>query len=172
MDGQPLENFPPNDVDAIVIRPASEFHVDTIGELWIKLVAYHRGLDDKLPEAAKDGGKLYARRILDRLEDTHAQAFVAEKDGRVIGYVLGVIVDLVPEMFAQETGGFLADIFVEEAERGQGVGRKLVNALTEWFRSRGIAHIELYVASRNESGRVFWQSVGGREIMRRIRIEL
>ncbi|MBC7871347.1 MAG: GNAT family N-acetyltransferase [Chitinophagaceae bacterium] len=167
-----MDNLLSNDVDAIVIRPATEFHVDAIGELWVKLVAYHRGLDDKLPESAKDGGKLYARRILDRLEDTHARAFVAERDGLVIGYALGVIIDLVPEMFAQETGGFLADIFVEESERGHGIGRKLVDAMSEWFHSRGIAHMELYVASRNESGRAFWEAVGGREIMRRIRIEL
>ncbi|MDX1995692.1 MAG: GNAT family N-acetyltransferase [bacterium] len=169
MDENPTASV---DHDGVEIIGAKAIHADAIGRLWTKLVAYHRVLDDKLPQAADDGDLLYARRILDRLEDTHTKVFVAQADGETIGFVLGVIVDLVPEMFEPEMGGFLADIFVEEAYRGKGVGRKLVMALSEWFKARGVQHMELYVASRNESGRAFWESVGGREIMRRVRIEL
>ncbi|NJL56279.1 GNAT family N-acetyltransferase [bacterium] len=85
---------------------------------------------------------------------------------------VGLIVDLVPEMFEQEAAGFLADIYVAEAYRTQGVGRNLVAALADWFRSRGVRHLELYVASHNLAGRSFWEAVGGQEIMRQVRVEL
>ena len=41
-------------------------------------------------------------------------------------------------------GGFLADIFVHEDYRGQGVGRALVNALRQWFVARGVQHPPLH----------------------------
>lgn len=140
--------------------------------MWEQLVQYHQDLDAVLPRAAQDGGVLYAQRVLDRLHDTHTRTLVAEHEGRVVGFVLGLIVDLVPEMFEQEASGFLADIYVEEAYRSRGIGRRLVAELSAWFRSRGLEHMELYVASHNLSGRAFWESVGGREVMRRLRVDL
>lgn len=159
-------------MDNVIIRPAVEADAETIGRLWENLVTYHQALDDALPTAVIDGHKVYARRVVDRLHDTHTRILVAVDGDRVIGYVLGVIVDLVPEMFAPEEGGFLADIFVEESYRGRGIGRKLVISMAEWFRSRGVSYLEWYVAARNEFGRSFWKAIGGREIMIRMRAEL
>lgn len=159
-------------MDDIVIRQATSADVEAIGQLWEKLVEYHRIVDSRLPVASENGDKLYARRILDRLDDTHTRILVAECDDQIIGFTLGVVVDLVPEMFQQEIGGFLADIFVEDAYRRQGVGRSLVDTLMTWFKSRGVTYMELYVATQNDSGRVFWQELGGRDIMTRVRLSL
>ena len=91
---------------------------------------------------------------------------------RVVGYVLGVVVDLAPEMFAQEASGFLADIYVDAGYRRSGVGRALVEALTAWFREKGLHYFEWHVAARNEDSLAFWRSLGGREVMLRMRAEL
>ncbi len=157
---------------AIIIRTIQSEDAPTIGELWEKLVAYHGDLDPDLPRSTRDGAQLYAQRIRGKIGDSHTRIFVAEVNGQVIGFVLGVIVDLVPEMFTSETGGFLADIYVEEAYRRNGVGRKLVQALADWFRSRGVTYLELYVANSNTDGRAFWSSLGGRDMMRRVRVPL
>jgi len=146
--------------------------MDVIGYLWEKLVEYHHQLDHNLPKAAKEGGKLYARSLQDRITDTHTGIFVAECDDRTVGFVMGVIADMIPEMFEQETGGFLADIYVEEQYRQQGIGQQLVQALIGWFRSRGVEHFEWYVASENDLGRHFWQSLGGKDVMVRMRLEI
>lgn len=167
-----MENQCGHDVDAVVVRPAVEADAEAIGDLWEELVRFHRYLDPDLPGAASKGGQLYARRIVERLNDTHTRTLVAASDGLIVGYVLGVIVDLVPEMFAPENGGFLADIFVLESYRGQGIGRRLVDSLAHWFRSRGVDHMELYVAARNPSGRAFWDAMGARDVMMRMRVDL
>ncbi len=159
-------------VDDIVIRPAVQADAEAVGKLWERLVLYHHQLDAHLPTASSEGARIYAERIAERIHDTHTHTLVADDHGRIVGFVMGLIMDMVPEIFEQEIGGFLADIFVEEDYRRTGIGRRLVDALTDWFRSRGVQHIEWYVAAHNQDGRAFWESVGGRDIMIRMRMDL
>jgi GNAT superfamily N-acetyltransferase len=167
-----MGNTPRKHLDDLIIRPATDADADAIGVLWGQLVEHHRRLDPALPRAADDGEARYADRICDSLSDSYARAIVAEHDGDVIGFVLGMIIDLVPVTFEPEMTGFLADIFVTPAYRGYGVGRTLVDALGEWFCSRGVETMEWYVAARNEDARAFWQAVGGRDVMVRMRVDL
>ena len=168
-----MGNTSGNDAVAITIRQAVEDDVQQIGKLWVQLVAYHRERDTRLPMAAEDGETLYAARIRDRLDDSHTRTYVAVTEtGEVVGFTLGLILDLVPEMFMPEISGFLADIYVSPAYRGHGTGRKLVEALMAWFKSRGVTHLELYVATKNAEGRAFWAKMGGRDIMQRVRVEI
>jgi GNAT superfamily N-acetyltransferase len=154
----------------MMIRTASANDVDAIGELWLQLVAYHRQIDpDNMPEAASDGARRYAVRIGDSLDDTHTRVFVAEDKGRIVGYVMGVIVDMLPETFEEARSGFLADIFVLGEYRHQGVGRALVEALRNWFQNRGVTHYEWFVAEKNAEARRFWEKVGGINVMIRMR---
>lgn len=153
------------------IRIASEDDVPAIGQMWEKLAQYHNLLDPALPPAARGGGRVYGRRLIARLNDSQTRIFVAEQDGELIGYALAVIVDIIPDMFIQENSGFLADIFVDDRFRRQGVGRALVDAVTAWLREHGIRSYEWHVAEQNEAAQRFWESVGGRRIMIRMRAE-
>lgn len=155
-----------------MIRLAKPEDAPRIGRLWEALVNHHHQLDRDLPIAVPDGGILYAKRIQGRLADTHTRVFVAEEDGQIVGYVLSVIVDMPPEMFAHTVGGFLADIYVEPDYRRHGIGRDLVNATVEWFQTCGATYYEWYVAAQNAAGHAFWESVGGRNIMIRMRSEI
>lgn len=167
------------DVGKIVIRQATARDIDAIAHLWEALVKHHQALDAELPGATPQGAVRYGRRIIDRLDDPTARVLVAEApspDGtgraHVVGYVLGLKVDLVPEMFAQQSGGFLADIFVAPDYRRKGVGRALVDGLTEWFRAEGLGYFEWHVAARNPEAVAFWRAIGGREVMLRMRANL
>ena len=159
-------------LDNIIIRAATPADTVAVGKLWEKLVAHHQKLDPVLPRAAPDGAALYARNLNDRLYDTHTRVFVAEFEGKLIGYVLGVVVDLVPEMFEQEAGGFLADIYVDEMYRGHGTGRALVKALAAWFRQHNLTYFEWHVAAANSDALAFWKAMQGRELMIRMRTDI
>lgn len=157
---------------ADVIRPARASDAVAIGRLWQQLVAYHQALDAAMPRATPDGPMRYGRNLGDRLEDSHTQVFVAEEGGRVVGYVLGVVVDLMPDMFEQQASGFLADIFVEADARRRGHGRALVRALTDWFRQQGLRHYEWHVPTSNPVALAFWREMGGKPWQLRMRAEL
>jgi GNAT superfamily N-acetyltransferase len=156
----------------VMIRRATPIDADDIARLWETLVEYHYRLDPSLPQAAAEGGYRYALRLIDRMDDTHTRVFVAEENGEIVGYVLAMIIDLAPEMFTQEYSGFLADIFVEERFRQQGIGRQLVNAVQQWFAECGVSYFEWYVASKNPTGMAFWHSMGGRDVLIRMRTEV
>ena len=100
------------------------------------------------------------------------RVLVAEINGGVVGYVLGAVVDLTPQMFIREKCGLLADIFVEPTYRRNGIGRKLIVALQAWLRSQGAQYIEWQVAAHNADGIAFWRAAGGEGFMLRMRLEL
>jgi GNAT superfamily N-acetyltransferase len=153
------------------IRLATEEDVPAIGQMWEKLAQFHNMLDSALPPAARGGGKVYARRLISRLSDSQTRVIVAEDDGVLIGYALAVIIDVIPDMFVQENSGFLADIYVDDNYRQQGIGRTLVETVKSWLRENDIHSFEWYVAEHNTVGQRFWESVGGRRVMVRMRAE-
>lgn len=159
-------------MDEVIIRPAKQADVNAIGKLWKKLADYHQILDARLPQPASNGDDLYAQRLESQLDDPYHQVLVAEANGQIVGYVLGMIADYMADVFLPESTGFLADIFVDETYRGAGVGKKLVLALGMWFKSRGIGTMEWYVASKNASAKQFWEHIGGKELIIRMRLNL
>lgn len=159
-------------MDDIIIRPAIQADVKAIGVLWQKLAIHHQQLDSRLPKSAPDGDVLYASRIASLIEDPYHRVLVAEHNHQLIGYVFGMIADYMQDIFLPEVTGFLADIFVDEAYRGAGVGKRLVLAFAEWLKSRGIATMEWYVAAENASARAFWEHIGGKNLIIRMQMEL
>jgi GNAT superfamily N-acetyltransferase len=157
----------------MIIRPAKVEDAERIGQLWLELVAYHRQLDDNMPLPARDGHLRYASRIRHALNDSYQRILVAEDDGEVIGYVYGMVIDLVPEMFLTERAGMVGDIYVEQEHRGTGIGKALMHTMQDWFRLRGVRYYELSVASANQPGIRFWQhTMHGQSIMIRMRVSV
>src|SRR5690606_19407508 len=126
------------------IRPVKREEVDEVGKLWFELVTYHRDLSDMMPIPAEDGAERYAARIRWSVDDNHVQTFVAEDEGKLVGYVYGTVVDLLPEMFKDERAGIVGDIYVTAEKRGTGVGTALMEAMKDWFKLRGVTHYEWY----------------------------
>lgn len=76
---------------------------------------------------AQDGG---VRRCL----------FVAEVEGRVVGFAVGKVAGVGPEGLAE-----LESVVVEKGARRVGVGRELCEAVVGWSRGQGAASVELEV---------------------------
>jgi ribosomal protein S18 acetylase RimI-like enzyme len=157
-------------VGTAIIRPAEPRDQDAIARMWEALSAYHTRLDARMPQMAAGAPAAYASRLIEMRSDAHTRAFVAEVDGATVGYVLGAIVDLTPDLFEHEDVGFVADIYVEPALRRRGIARQLFDALCHWFAQQNVYRVEWQVAVANEEARRFWESVGGRDLVVRMRL--
>jgi GNAT superfamily N-acetyltransferase len=159
-------------VAEIVIRAFTKADADAVSQMWLALVEHHRQLDWHLPAAAPGGEHRYVRRIIDHLDDPLTRSLIAEIDGEPVGFALGMIVDLMQDIFAQEPSGFLADIYVEPFARRHGVGRALVQDLIQWFRSNKITALDWQVSVNNPEGMAFWEAIGGQGVMLRMRAQI
>ncbi len=78
------------------------------------------------------------------LTEVRRDAFVAERDGKIVGYA--DVLEGAP------TRVELARIYVLPAEQGRGVGRALLEAAVAAARRRGAARLEVAVDARNRAG--------------------
>jgi ribosomal protein S18 acetylase RimI-like enzyme len=77
--------------------------------------------------------------------------FVAEKDGKVIGVILGG---------HDGRRGFIYHAAVAQSEQRQGIGAALVSKVMSALEREGICKVALVVMSKNEKGNVFWDKQG------------
>lgn len=156
--------------DAVMIRPVQREDAAAIARLWQALTDEHVALDPQLPGATPGAAERYAERLLERRDDPFTRTFVAETGGVVVGYVLGAILDLHPDLFDYVESGFIADIYVEPAYRRRGIARRLFETMTRWFAEQGVTQTEWQVSAVNLDGLRFWEAVGGKPIMVRMRL--
>ena len=85
--------------------------------------------------------------------------FVIEEAGRIVGFLAGRIRSLPPH-FGGGFVGFVSEVYVSDSHRGQGLGRKLLAAATEWFLAHKIERVELQVLVENTGARELYRSMG------------
>ena len=77
--------------------------------------------------------------------------FVAEAEGRVVGAILSG---------HDGRRGYISHTAVAPDTRGQGVGRRLVQAALDALGAEGISKVALVAFARNAAGNAFWARMG------------
>ncbi len=97
-------------------------------------------------------------------EDVQANpdgVFVAEESGRILGYI-STRVDY-------ESGkGRIPNLAVDKSERGQGIGRSLIEHALEYFRKEGMSFAMIETMDNNPVGQYLYPSCGFVEACRQI----
>jgi GNAT superfamily N-acetyltransferase len=86
-----------------------------------------------------------------------AQAMVAERGGRAVGFALYFTTF---STFLCKPGLYLEDLFVEPAHRGAGIGKALLASLAALASERGCGRLEWRVLDWNEPSIRFYESLG------------
>ncbi|MEM3823997.1 MAG: GNAT family N-acetyltransferase [Candidatus Bathyarchaeia archaeon] len=146
------------------IRRAKEEDLQEVVRLAMEL-----GRDESVRDSmisASPSGFQNPEWILKNIKGGNAAVFVAELDGRIVGYSLGWISQ--PWAYKGKRG-YICDCFVEKSYRGKGIGRMLVNQILEWFISNGVECVEADVYSDNIRSLKLFKSLGFKEIFKRLR---
>jgi len=76
---------------------------------------------------------------------------------------------LLAYLYSLEFGGMVAlldELWISEAWRGQGLGRKAMGAIEQFCRDRGLVALRLEVGKSNPVARSLYQSLGFRDLDR------
>lgn len=89
----------------------------------------------------------------------YSQVFLAEKEGKILGFILGRIKRLAPYLGGKLVGDY-ADIYVLKEERRLGISKKLSELLINWFRDNGATSIECQILHKNAPSRQMFEELG------------
>jgi GNAT superfamily N-acetyltransferase len=160
-----MGNDPRGAGEPVTVRDARIEDIDRIIGLWVELMDYHRALDAWYERAA-DGEQHFGQWIETSIAAANGIVLVAERGGRIIGYVLAAVRPRLPVFAASEVGEIM-DLAVTAGARGSGAGTSLEQAVCTRMRELGAVRVEASIAAGNASGRAFWQARGFEPFMER-----
>lgn len=102
-----------------------------------------------------------ARHVDEDVAANPSGVFVAEDDGKVLGYI--------STRLDREAGkGRIPNLAVDRAARGKGLGRLLIEHATDYFRREGMAFAVIETMVNNPVGQHLYPSCGFVEVGRQI----
>lgn len=148
------------------MRAAQREDLPAVIRLWQALQEHSAAHDPRLTPSI-GAADWFLGFLRDELDNASTALFVAERDGELVGYVLGQILHR-PTLQSGDCG-YVADLYVSDSRRGQGIGRRLFHALRDWFRARGLTAIELQIVRANPASQAFWRKMGFSDFLRTLR---
>jgi GNAT superfamily N-acetyltransferase len=141
------------------VRPARAGDGRELYRVWQQLRKHYAATDSRIMPTPVSEEEFVAG-LRETLAREASAAFVAEDDGRLVGFISGGIErnqpDRLPEQHA--TIGY---IYVEPSHRRLGVGRQLFDAVAQWAVTKdGISHFEMTVLAADRQAADFWRTIG------------
>ena len=130
------------------IRPVTELDIEAICRIDETITGTYR------PEVWEDRVVYYIRRDPDSSQ-------VAERDGKVVGFMLGEVRG--GEFGMEEPTGWLEFFGVDPAARGAGTGRALMDTLAARFKEKGAHVVRTMVRAQDTEIDAFIRRMGFRD---------
>ena len=155
-------------MDDITIRRANDSDIPALLELYREFHEYYvRRVPDRLRALQRYDDEHVLRPLTNLLHDPDAALFVADNAGILIGLSEVYLKRDEPNpATVAHTHGHLQSVMVTEAERRQGIGRRLVEAAHRWATERGATEIRLNTWEHPEGPQAFYERVGYRTLRR------
>jgi ribosomal protein S18 acetylase RimI-like enzyme len=125
-------------------------------------VSIDRNIDALLGPAAKQTWQQRKARHIDSdLLREEASILVADVEQTLVGYISTWIDRRAGQ-------GFIPNLAVDQAWRGKGIGRKLIECAIERFRSEKVVQVRIETLDQNAVGQDLYPSMGFHEVARQI----
>ncbi|MGH6884167.1 GNAT family N-acetyltransferase [Hypericibacter sp.] len=144
----------------IVVRPGEPADLPLLTELSLRFFDY---LKATVADEFWEGAEVEPERARADFETAFAKdelVLIASLDGRSAGYLYGRIEPAYVRESPIRQMGYISHCFVREETRGAGVAAALAQAAEDWFRERGIEHIELRYSLANKAAAAVWAKLG------------
>jgi len=138
----------------VAVRRATLDDVSVVASLYVELKHHHRALAPSAERYQVDD-EAWQRIAYESLEDPEKTVFVAEVEGRVVGFVR---LELVPKPWGISCE--IATLVVEEETRRRGVGLALLRASERFAKDVRARALRVDVLHDNVEGRAFYEREG------------
>jgi len=130
----------------------------------IELQEFERGVDSRMP-AGEEIADAYMSDMFLQCAMSKGSIFVAELDGRIVGFVTVLSQCSSGELDDGDIEfALVSDIVVREECRGSGTGRMLLESAEKQAREDGARWLRVSVLARNKLARELYESAGFSEL--------
>jgi len=151
--------------EGITIRRGTAADLPALGILGASLLRTHYAFDPLRFMAPRDDPESgYAWFLGTQLKESDVAVFVADRDGKIVGYVYA---GLEPQNWKElrEEAGFIHDVVVTPEAQRLGVASALIDAACKWLHSIGAPRVVLWTADKNEAAQRLFGRLGFRRTM-------
>ena len=152
------------------IRRARREDAQRVGALWLWLLEEHAATEPRFG-VADDALERWMNDFAHWVSDEQYRVFVAEQDGDVVGFVTASLWK-PPPVYTLTREVYINELFVVPEGRGQGIGRRLVEAIQAWAETLRADRLRLGVLAANAEGRAFWERLHAQPFLLTLTIEL
>lgn len=141
------------------IRRAEEYDISDIDKLLFEVNKVH---SDVRPDLFKAGAKKYSDDELKKIiADDKTPVFVADKAGKVLGYVFCVHKQYINDSNMTDIKTlYIDDLCVDEAFRGEHIGKSLYEYAIDYAKKHNYYNVTLNVWADNVNAVKFYKKVG------------
>ena len=125
--------------------------IDLIKNLWERNRQYHENSSQYFKESYRSISFDQRMKAFSEFTEDTLKITVAKSNDEYIGYCISTIVDGKGEM---------ESLHVNEANRGEGIGKKLVKKHLDWMKNKNCNVIGVTVSQENESTISFYEKLG------------
>jgi ribosomal protein S18 acetylase RimI-like enzyme len=126
--------------------------------LWLNLISHHRGLSEDYPVLPGIAAVISSELRRAAARDS-CRLFVAELEGELVGFVFAEIEGGAGPS-AEPAPAWVHELWVEPAQREQGVAAQLLAESDAFFAARGVSRVSVRVESSNAPALEFWARRG------------
>ena len=115
---------------------------------------------DEHREFDQSSAHAYIDEVLGDTKKLNGKILVAEKDGKVCGFIQGVILETDDLQHEKQKEGWVGLLFVMENMRKQGIGEGLLAEMKNYFEQQSCKVMKLKVLSSNANAIKVYQKIG------------
>jgi ribosomal protein S18 acetylase RimI-like enzyme len=155
----------------VEIRAAKPEDVPQVLPMVEKICALHESWDPAKYGFLANPSQRYARWMSARASDPRSVFLVAEREGRLVGFIVATIEKEIP-IYRLDEFGFIHDLWVEPEYRNEGIARQMTMLLIERFREIGVKQIRCDTSAKNDAARKLFASCGFRPSVTEMLLEI
>ncbi len=138
------------------VRPATPSDLPALVHLWRELIGFDEALGGQDFRLARGSEAAWEKHLRLHVGKPEKAAFVGESGGRMIAFLLASL-DRPPGIFMEREYGVISAVYVQEADRGKGMGSALVEAALGWFEEKRVSRVRVTTDTKNSLGVEFWK---------------